>query len=70
MLKKLPALLAEKSGKSYSEVCGSVNARMSIAIVVRATQLCLQGSHTPTTSRISNRRPRWEDSAGLNLFRH
>ena len=33
LLKKLSTLIAEKSGKSYSEVCGYVNACMSIAIV-------------------------------------
>jgi hypothetical protein len=37
IMKKLPARLAEKSGKPYSVVCGYANgARMSIAIV-RAT---------------------------------
>jgi hypothetical protein len=35
----------DKGGKSYSDVCGYVNARMSIAIV-RATHLCL-GSRVP-----------------------
>ena len=43
LLKKLSTLIAEKSGKSYSEVCGYVNARMSIAII-QATHLCLRGS--------------------------
>ena len=33
LLKRLAALIAEKSGKSYSEVCGYVNAHMSIAII-------------------------------------
>jgi hypothetical protein len=33
MLKELSALLAEKLGKSFSQVCGYVNARMSIAMV-------------------------------------
>jgi hypothetical protein len=40
LLKKLSARLAEKTRKQYSQVCGFVNARMSIAIV-RATHLCL-----------------------------
>jgi hypothetical protein len=65
MLKKLSARLAEKSGKPYSEVCGYVNARMSIAIV-RATHLCLRGSRVPT-SQMSNRRPQWEDGAALQM---
>jgi hypothetical protein len=38
LLKKLSALLAEKWEKPYSEICGYVNARMSIAMV-RATGL-------------------------------
>lgn len=68
LLKKLSELLAEKTGKPYPEVCGYVNARLSIAIV-RATHLCLRGSRVPT-SRMSNRRPQWEDGAGLSLHRH
>jgi hypothetical protein len=44
-LKKLSALLAEKCEKGYSEICGFVNAEMSIAIV-QATHLCLQGSQS------------------------
>jgi hypothetical protein len=47
LLKKLSALLSEKLEKSYSEVCGFINARMSIAIV-GATHLCLRGSQIPT----------------------
>ena len=68
LLKKLSGLLAEKWEKPYSEVCGYVKARMSIA-VVRATHLCLRGSRIPT-SKMSNRLPQWEDKAGLGLFRH
>jgi hypothetical protein len=66
LLKKLSALLAEKWEKPYSEICGYVNARMSIA-VVRATHLCLRDSRIPT-SQMSNRRPQWEDKADLGLF--
>jgi hypothetical protein len=47
LLKKLSARLAKKTGKQYSQVCGFVNARMSIAIV-RATHLCLWGSRIPS----------------------
>ena len=67
LLKKLSLRLAEKWEKPYSEVCGFVNARMSIAIV-RATHLCLRGSRIPT-SKMCNRLPQWEDKAGLGLFR-
>ena len=66
LLKLLSARLAEKTGKTYAETCGYVNARMSIAIV-RATHLCLRGSRVPT-SQMSNRRTLWEDGAGLGLF--
>jgi hypothetical protein len=40
LLKKLSPILAEKWEKLYSEVCGYVNACMSIA-VVQATHLCI-----------------------------
>jgi hypothetical protein len=66
LLKKILVLLAEKWEKLYLEVCGYVNARMSIAIV-RATHLCLPGSRVPT-SQMCNRRPQWKDKAGLSLF--
>jgi hypothetical protein len=66
-LKRIAALLSEKWQRPYSEVCGYVNARMSIAIV-RATHLCLRGSRVPA-AQMSNRRPQWEDRAGLGLFR-
>jgi hypothetical protein len=64
--KRLAAKLASKWQRSYSEVCGYVNARLSITIV-RATHLCLRGSRVPT-DKISTRRALWEDGAGLGLF--
>jgi hypothetical protein len=70
LLKKFSALL---TAKNCSEVCGCVNARMSIAIV-RATHLCLGGSRTIPTSKMS-KRPHpssvlcWEDKAGSERFR-
>jgi hypothetical protein len=67
MLKRLSALLANKWTKPYSEVCGYVNARMSIASV-RGLHMCLRGSRVPT-NKMSQLRPQWEDSAGLSLFR-
>lgn len=66
VLQNLSARFAEKSGKSYSAVCGFMRAHMSIAIV-RATHLCLRGSRIPTS--FMSHRPQWEDGAGLNLFR-
>jgi hypothetical protein len=67
LLGRLSALLAEKWDQPYSVACGYVNAGMSITIA-RATHLCLRGSRVPT-GQMSNRRPQWEDSAGLSLFR-
>jgi hypothetical protein len=64
--KRLAAKLAAKWSRSYSEVCGYVRSRLSIAIV-RATHLCIRGSRVPM-HRISNRRPQWEDGSGLSLL--
>jgi hypothetical protein len=64
--KRLAAKLAKKWQRSYSQTCGYVNARLSIAII-RATHLCLRGSRIPT-SKISTKFPQWEDGAGLALF--
>jgi hypothetical protein len=64
--KRLAAKLAQKWQRSYSQTCGYVNARLSIAII-RATHLCMRGSRIPT-SKISTKFPQWEDGAGLALF--
>jgi hypothetical protein len=64
--KRLAAKLASKRQRTYSEVCGYVNARLSITII-RATHLCLRGSRVPT-DKVSTRRALWEDGAGLGLF--
>jgi hypothetical protein len=56
--KRLAAKLANKWEKSYSQVCGYVNARLSIAIV-RATHLCMKGSRVPA-HKISIRYPQWD----------
>jgi hypothetical protein len=66
VLKRLALMLTEKWGKPYSEVCGYVNAQMSIAIAC-ATHLCVRGSRIPT-SQMSKRLSQWEDQAGLSLF--
>jgi hypothetical protein len=68
LLKRLSLILAEKWEKPYAEVCGYVNARMSIAIV-RATHRCLRGSRVPTGKMSEKHFPQWEDRAGLSLFR-
>jgi hypothetical protein len=58
--------LSSKWQPSYSEVCGYVNARLSITIV-RATHLYLRGSRIPT-DKISARQALLEDGAGLGLM--
>ncbi len=65
VLQNLASRLSKKTGKSYSEACGFMRARISIAIV-RATHLCIRGSRIPT-NRMS-RHPQWEDGAGIGLF--
>jgi hypothetical protein len=45
--------------KLYSQVCGCVNARLSMAIV-RPTHLCVRGSRAPVY-KTSIRYPQWED---------
>ena len=67
LLKRIAGKLAIRWQATYSQVCGYVNARMSIAII-RATHLCLRGSRVPT-KHISTRWSQWDDGAGLGLFR-
>jgi hypothetical protein len=64
--KRLAQKLAIKWQRSYSQICGYVKARLSIAIV-RATHLCLRGSRIPA-HKMSNKFPLWEDGAGLARF--
>ena len=66
MAQRRTVMLAEKWQRPYAEVCGYVNAQMSIAII-RATHLCIRGSRVPA-NLISNRRPLWDDKAGVGLF--
>jgi len=63
--KRLAVKLAGKWQKPYSQVCGYVKARLSIA-AVRATHLCLRGSRVPAHN-ISARFSQWEDGAGLSM---
>ena len=63
--KRLASLLSAKWNKSYSDVCGFVRSRLSIALV-RMLSLCLRGARDPT-ARASH--PVWENGAGLGLYR-
>jgi hypothetical protein len=66
LAKRIAQKLAIKWQRPYSQTCGYVNARLSIAIV-RATNLCMRGSRIPA-HKMSNKFPMWEDGAGLALF--
>ena len=65
LIRRLALKLAEKWSFPYSQVCGMVRARVSIAIA-RATHLCIRGSRIPASKM--SRRVQWEDGAGLGLF--
>ena len=62
LVKQLAQKLAHKWDKSNSEVIGWMRARLSFAIL-RATNLCLRGTHTKWRSAIST-----DDGAGCPLF--
>lgn len=66
LMQRLAGKLADKWDRPYSHMCAFVRARMSIA-AVRATHRCLRGSRVPA-SRMSNKRPLWEDQAALGRF--
>jgi hypothetical protein len=63
VLKVLAARTVNKAGHMSSNVMGYMRARVSIAIV-RAFHVCIRGARVPM-SRMSNRRPQWEDMAGM-----
>ena len=65
LLRRIAKKLAEKWDLPYSQICGLVRARVSIAIA-RTTHLCLRGSRIPANK--TSRRILWEDGAGVGLF--
>ena len=62
--KRLAALLSVKWKRTYSEVCGFVRSRLSIALA-RSLTLCLRGARDPTARPHSFH---WESGAGLSLY--
>jgi hypothetical protein len=66
VLKVIASKTANKAGNTYSNVTGHVRAHLNIAIV-RATHICLRVSIVPTLW-MSNSRPQWEDTAGMDLL--
>jgi hypothetical protein len=63
--KRLATCLASKWKRSYSEICGFVRSRLSIALV-RSSSRCLRGDRNPS-QRFHI--PIWESGTGLGLYR-
>jgi hypothetical protein len=63
--KRLATSLASKWKRSYSEVCGYIRSRLSIALV-RSSSRCLRAERTPT-HRFHI--PMWDSGTGLGLYR-
>ena len=62
--KCLAAKLASKWKRPYSDVCGYVRSRISVALV-RSASLCLRGARDPTARCTL---PTIEDGAGLSAY--
>ena len=65
-MKRLAATLAAKWSRPYSQVCGYVRSRLSLALV-RSANSCLRGTRDPS-NRVS--RPAWEAGGGLSLYQY
>jgi len=63
--RRLASNLAAKWKRSYSEVCGFVRSRLSVALV-RSASRCLRAERNPIR-RIHT--PQWESGTGLGLYR-
>jgi hypothetical protein len=63
--KRLASALAGKWKRSYSEVCGFVRSRLSIALI-RSSSRCLRADRNPTQRF---RSPIWDSGTGLGLYR-
>jgi hypothetical protein len=63
--KGLATSLASKWKRSYSEVCGYIRSRLSIALV-RSSSRCLRAERTPTHRF---HLPMWDSGTGLGLYR-
>jgi len=64
--KRISTLLSKKWNRSYSDVCGYVRSRLSLALV-RATTMCLRSARDHTS--IARSIPPAMDGAGLGLYR-
>jgi hypothetical protein len=64
-LRKLASLLSVKWKRTYSQVCGFVRSRLTLALVGAASR-CLRANRSP-----ASRAPviLWDNGAGLSLYR-
>ena len=65
LIRRIADKLAKKWSLPYSQLCGLVRARVSIAIA-RTVHLCLRGSRIPASR--TSRQVQWTDGAGVGLF--
>jgi hypothetical protein len=63
--KRLASMLSVKWKRTYSEVCGFVRSRLSVALA-RSTSQCLRGSRDSSARKPSYQ---WDSGAGLGLYR-
>ena len=63
--KRLASLLSKKWKRDYSEVCGFVRSRLSLALV-RSASFCLRGARGDPSP--IHRSARWEEGAGMGLY--
>jgi hypothetical protein len=63
--KRLASCLAVKWKRSYSELCGYVRSRLSLALI-RSSSRCLRADRNPTQRF---RTPMWDSGTGLGLYR-
>jgi hypothetical protein len=64
-VKRLASRLAETWTRPYSEVCGYVRSRLSIALV-RSANRCLRSDRNPIVRSLQ---VPWETGTGLSLYR-
>jgi len=63
--KRLSSTLSKKWKREYSEVCGFVRSRLSVALV-RSMSMCIRGARDPNAHCS---RATWDNGAGLGLYR-
>ena len=66
-LKMIASRLVSKWKQPYLKTCGYDTSRVVITLVL-ATHRCIRRSRVPA-HKISVQRPKWEDGAGLAMFR-